>query len=273
MRASWAASPASRLSQLTGKVCRPSRTWPVVVPWSPSTAMKSRHAAGSCWTEAATHMTCTPESGPRSRTRVSRPRSTGASSSTTRSTVGSCGPGTSASSSAKPGRSSGRGDWAAASRWSIRSSSRDSRADPPAGPAARWSPPSGLWPDPAWGSHCSHSQRSLDCAEVMAVSTTSAGECSPTSCSTMPRATSSTRPRGPARPNDPAVRSWETIGTPSMLPNRARHCWISAMYSGSVSLLRGSSNLIRDGAVPRPNRSPRKPACSGRWVHSSGPSL
>ena len=51
------------------------------------------------------------------------------------------------------------------------------------------------------------------------------------------------------------------------------HSWISAMYSASVSLLLGSSNWIREGAVPRPKRRPRKPVCSGRWVQSSGPSL
>ncbi len=282
MRAtSWAVA-RSTVSHATGNDSRPTRTSPLVAPAvapgaapaasTVSTRTNVRHAAGSCSTEGATQTTCTPASAPRSTRRVRRERSTGASSSTSTTTVGSTGLGVSSPSSGSIGPRSSACVSRSAPRASTRSSSCDSSAWAAPGLSARWSPPSGLCGDPVCGSHSSHSQSARERCDVMAASTSFDGECRPASWTRIPRATASTADPAPATPSAPSVRRRATTGTPEIVAHWACSFSSSFQYSGSVLFSPGCSSWVRDGAAPSPMRTERNASCSGRCVHISPPS-
>ena len=123
------------------------------------------------------------------------------------------------------------------------------------------------------GSHFSQSSCCDQAGSTIAVTMSSFGAWSPNSCTPTPRTTSAARWTGPAMPSAPELGSSSTIGTSSTCSNLLRSFATCRWYRAiPVSIADDSWIELRLAARPTPSRSARKFQCSGRRVHSSGPS-
>jgi hypothetical protein len=222
-----------------------------------------------------------PASGPRSSIARSRARSTGASSVT--KTITETGGLTSSSSAARftsVPKSIGlhvseygpRGSASVAKRETCASRALSS-VEAAGAESARANSLNGLVSLVVCGSHLSHSSSGIQSAPVNATVTTSLGACSPKICTARPRIASAAAARGPATPREPALANVSSTGTSSTYRTRSRSLSSRSTYSGRPSgASEPSSMALREGARHAPSRIARKFQCSGRRVHSSGPS-